>query len=38
VAAFLDEHARRLPAVAVRETRAKLTAGTRRPARAGGRP
>ena len=38
VAAFLDEHARRLPAVAVREPRAKLTTGTKRPARAGGRP
>jgi 3-methyladenine DNA glycosylase AlkD len=37
VAAFVDEHARRLPAVAVRETRAKLATGTKRPARAGGR-
>ena len=38
VAAFVDEHAGRLPAVAVRETRAKLTTGTKRPARAGARP
>jgi 3-methyladenine DNA glycosylase AlkD len=33
VAAFVDEHAGRLPALAVRETRAKLTTGTKRPPR-----
>jgi 3-methyladenine DNA glycosylase AlkD len=33
VAAFVDRHAGRLPAVAVRETRAKLATGTKRPAR-----
>ena len=47
VAAFVDRHAGRLPAVAVRETRAKLATGTKRPPRrpggrraaaAGGRP
>jgi 3-methyladenine DNA glycosylase AlkD len=42
VGAFVDEHAGRLPALAVRETRAKLTTGTKRPPRraapAGGRP
>jgi hypothetical protein len=42
VAAFVDRHAGRLPALAVRETRAKLATGTkrspRRPAPAGGRP
>jgi 3-methyladenine DNA glycosylase AlkD len=37
VAAFLDAHAGRLPAVAVRETRAKLATGTKRPPRSGGR-
>jgi 3-methyladenine DNA glycosylase AlkD len=40
VAAFLDANAARLPAVAVRETRAKLATGTKRPPRpapAGGR-
>jgi 3-methyladenine DNA glycosylase AlkD len=31
VAAFVDGHADRLPAVAVRETRAKLATGTKRP-------
>ena len=42
VAAFVDANAGRLPALAVRETRAKLATGTkrppRRPAPAGGRP
>jgi hypothetical protein len=42
VAAFVDANAGRLPAPAVRETRAKLATGTkrppRRPAPAGGRP
>jgi 3-methyladenine DNA glycosylase AlkD len=47
VAAFVDANAGRLPAVAVRETRAKLATGTKRPPRppggrqaatAGGRP
>jgi 3-methyladenine DNA glycosylase AlkD len=33
VAAFVDRHAGRLPAVAVRETTVKLTTGTKRPAR-----
>jgi hypothetical protein len=41
VAAFVDSHAGRLPALAVRETRAKLATGRkrppRRPAPAGGR-
>ena len=38
VAAFVDANAGRLPAVAVRETRAKLATGTKRPPRpAGGR-
>ena len=42
VAAFVDSHAARLPALAVRETRAKLATGTKRPPRhrtapAGGR-
>jgi 3-methyladenine DNA glycosylase AlkD len=37
VAAFVDRHQARLPAVAVRETRAKLATGTKRPAAAGGR-
>jgi 3-methyladenine DNA glycosylase AlkD len=31
VAAFVDRHADRLPALAVRETRAKLATGTKRP-------
>jgi 3-methyladenine DNA glycosylase AlkD len=35
VAAFVDRHAGRLPALAVRETRAKLTTGTKRPPRRG---
>jgi 3-methyladenine DNA glycosylase AlkD len=39
VAAFVDANAGRLPAVAVRETRAKLATGTKRPRRQpGGRP
>ena len=42
VATFVDANAGRLPALAVRETRAKLATGTkrppRRPAPAGGRP
>jgi 3-methyladenine DNA glycosylase AlkD len=38
VAAFLDANAGRLPAVAVRETRAKLATGTKRPPRSGRRP
>ena len=41
VAAFVDGHADRLPAVAVRETRAKLATGTKRPrprGAAAGRP
>jgi 3-methyladenine DNA glycosylase AlkD len=39
VAAFVDANAGRLPAVAVRETRAKLATGTKRPSRpSGGRP
>ena len=39
VAAFVDANAGRLPAVAVRETRAKLATGTKRPSRPpGGRP
>jgi 3-methyladenine DNA glycosylase AlkD len=38
VAAFVDRHAGRLPAVAVRETRAKLATGTKRPHRAAGGP
>jgi 3-methyladenine DNA glycosylase AlkD len=33
VAAFVDRHQARLPAVAVRETRAKLATGTKRPPR-----
>ena len=33
VAAFVDTHAGRLPAVAVRETRAKLATGSKRPLR-----
>ena len=33
VAAFVDRHQDRLPAVAVRETRAKLATGTKRPPR-----
>jgi 3-methyladenine DNA glycosylase AlkD len=33
VAAFVDDHAARLPALAVRETRAKLATGTKRPPR-----
>ena len=38
VAAFVDRHQARLPAQAVRETRAKLATGTKRPPRpAGGR-
>ena len=41
VAAFVDGHAGRLPALAVRETRAKLATGSKRPPRraaeAGGR-
>jgi 3-methyladenine DNA glycosylase AlkD len=36
VAAFVDRHQDRLPAVAVRETRAKLATGTKRPPRAAG--
>jgi 3-methyladenine DNA glycosylase AlkD len=38
VAAFVDGHADRLPALAVRETRAKLATGTKRPPRSGRRP
>jgi 3-methyladenine DNA glycosylase AlkD len=39
VAAFVDANAGRLPALAVRETRAKLATGTKRPPRrSGGRP
>jgi 3-methyladenine DNA glycosylase AlkD len=41
VAAFVDRHAGRLPALAARETRAKLATGTKRPPRrraAGPRP
>jgi 3-methyladenine DNA glycosylase AlkD len=38
VAAFVDAHAGRLPAVAVRETRAKLATGAKRPPHPGGRP
>jgi hypothetical protein len=38
VAAFVDRHAGQLPAVAVRETRAKLATGTKRPPRRPGRP
>jgi 3-methyladenine DNA glycosylase AlkD len=38
VAAFVDGHAGRLPAVAVRETRAKLATGTKRPPAGGRRP
>src|SRR4029450_4892593 len=42
VAAFVDGHAGRLPALAVRETRAKLATGgkspPRRPRAGGGRP
>jgi 3-methyladenine DNA glycosylase AlkD len=38
VAAFVDRHAGRLPAVAVRETRAKLATGTKRPPRRAGGP
>jgi hypothetical protein len=34
VAAFVEGHADRLPALAVRETRAKLATGTKRPPRA----
>jgi hypothetical protein len=37
VAAFVDANAGRIPAVAVRETRAKLATGHKRPAAAGGR-
>lgn len=37
VAAFVDRHQDRLPAVAVRETRAKLATGTKRPPRPAGR-
>jgi 3-methyladenine DNA glycosylase AlkD len=37
VAAFVDGHAGRLPALAVRETRAKLATGTKRPPRPAGR-
>ena len=37
VAAFVDRHQDRLPAVAVRETRAKLATGTKRPLRPVGR-
>jgi len=37
VAAFVDRHAGRLPALAVRETRAKLATGTKRPPRPAGR-
>ena len=37
VAAFVDANAGRLPAVAVRETRAKRATGHKRPAAAGGR-
>jgi 3-methyladenine DNA glycosylase AlkD len=37
VAAFVDRHAGRLPALAVRETRAKLATGTKRPPRRPGR-
>jgi 3-methyladenine DNA glycosylase AlkD len=37
VAAFVDRHQDRLPAVAVRETRAKLATGTKRPPRTAGR-
>jgi 3-methyladenine DNA glycosylase AlkD len=36
VAAFVDRHQGRLPAVAVRETRAKLATGTKRPPKAAG--
>jgi 3-methyladenine DNA glycosylase AlkD len=38
VAAFVDRHQDRLPAVAVRETRAKLATGTKRPPHRPGRP
>jgi hypothetical protein len=38
VAAFVDRHAGQLPAVAVRETRAKLATGTKRPPHRPGRP
>jgi 3-methyladenine DNA glycosylase AlkD len=38
VAAFVDAHQGRLPALAVRETRAKLATGTKRPSRGGRRP
>jgi 3-methyladenine DNA glycosylase AlkD len=37
VAAFVDRHQGRLPAVAVRETRAKLDTGSKRPPRGAGR-
>ena len=37
VAAFVGRHQDRLPAVAVRETRAKLATGTKRPPRGAGR-
>jgi 3-methyladenine DNA glycosylase AlkD len=37
VAAFVDRHQARLPAVAVRETRAKLATGTKRPPTGGQR-
>jgi hypothetical protein len=38
VAALVDGHAGRLPALAVRETRAKLATGTKRPRPGGRRP